>query len=107
MAEAREELWTGMVEVRRLPDCDLLRGSAGAFTWIVTWASNSAEFPDKAARLAASLGLYVFEVEREHPVGHDPSSEVNDEIADLINRAEGNPDAILYGTFHTYRHDNA
>jgi hypothetical protein len=100
------ELWRGLVEVRRLPDSELLRGSAGAFTTIVTWASNSAEFRNKAERLAASLGLYVLGVEGEHPVADDPPL-ASDEVADLLERAGANPSAILYGTFHTYRHDDA
>jgi hypothetical protein len=102
----RQELWRGLVELRRLPDSELLSGSAGAFTTIVTWASNSAEYRNKAERLAASLGLYVFGVEGAHPVADDPPSSA-DEIADLLERAEANPNAILYGTFHTYRSEDA
>jgi hypothetical protein len=94
-------------KVRRLPDSELLRGSPGAFTTIVTRASNSAEFRNKAARFAASLGQYIFGVEGDHTVADDPSTAINDDIADLIERAEGNPNAILYGTFHTYRRDDA
>jgi len=98
----RRELWRGLVELRRLPDSALPPGSVGAFTTIVTWASNPTEFRDKAECLAASLRLYVFGVEGEHPVANDPPGAVN-QIAGLIERAEGNPNAILYGTFYTYR----
>jgi hypothetical protein len=99
--------WRGLVEIRRLPQSDLLRDSVGAFTWIVTWASTAAEFRSQADRLAASLGLYVFGVEGEHPVANDAPCAVNEQVADLIERAEQNPSAILYGTFHTYRSDDA
>ena len=103
----RRELWRGLVELRRLPDSELLRGSAGAYTWIVTWASDSAEFRTRTEMLATSLGLYVFGIEGEHPIDKDECSPDAEEIAELIERAEGNPDAILYGTFHTYPRDDA
>jgi hypothetical protein len=107
LAAARRELWKGLVELRRLPHSDLLHDAAGAFTNIVTWASDAVEFREKAECLADSLGLYVFGVEHEHPVANDMDSAVSEEIADLIERAESNPNAILYGTFHTYPRDQA
>jgi hypothetical protein len=73
----------------------------------VTWASTAAEFRSQAECLADSLGLYVFGVEHEHPVANDTDSAVSEEIADMIERAESNPSAILYGTFHTYLRDQA
>ena len=76
METVRRELWRGLVELRRLPGSDLPPGAVGAFTTIVTWASNTAEFRDKAERLAASLKLYVFGVEGEHPVANDPPGAV-------------------------------
>jgi hypothetical protein len=107
MDTGRREVWRGLVEIRRLPQSDLLRDSAGAFAWVVTWASSAAEFRSQADCLAASLGLYVFGIEGELPVADEAPCAVNDEIADLIERAEQNPNAILYGTFHTYRSDGA
>jgi hypothetical protein len=105
MDTGRRQMWRGLVEIRRLPHSDLLRDSAGAFTWVVTWASTAAEFRNQADRLAASLGLYVFGVEGEHPIADVVPRAFSDEIADLIERAEHNPNAILYGTFHKYRSD--
>jgi hypothetical protein len=103
----RPELWRGLAELRRLPNSDLLRNSAGAFTWIVTWAADAVEFRNRTERVAASLGLYVFGIEAEHPVTLDSAGDISDEVAELIERAEGNPAAILNGTFHTYRRDGA
>jgi hypothetical protein len=107
LTAARRELWKGLVELRRLPNSDLLHDVGGAFTYIVTWASDGVEFREKAECLADSLALYVFGVEHEHPVADDMDSPVSEEIADLIQRAESNPNAILYGTFHTYPRDQA
>jgi len=100
------ELWIGLVEARPLDT--KAYDAAGAFTHIVTWACDAAEFRTKADKILATLDLYVFEVEGEKPLAQwlekrDPS----DEIEDMIQRAESNPNAIVWGTFHRYRVDQA
>jgi hypothetical protein len=103
-----QELWIGLVELRPLPGADLLRGAAGAFTRIVTWASNASEYRQKAELLAKHLNLYVMSVDREEPAASlERRVGFTEEIADLILRAETNPNAILYGTFHRYLSDEA
>lgn len=66
------------------------------------------EFHKKAAKILATLDLYVFGVEGEEPLvqwlkKRDPSGE----IEGMIQRAELNPNAIVWGTFHRYRLDQA
>jgi hypothetical protein len=103
------ELWIGMVELKALPGSDYLTDRAGAFTNIVTWASDAAEFRRNVALLAAKMQLYVVEIENEEPIadrerrGWVPS----EEIEDVIQRARSNQNAIIYSTFHTYRFDTA
>jgi hypothetical protein len=105
---ADRQLWIGLVELRPLPSGDLLLGAAGAFTRVVTWASNTTEYRQKAEVLAEHLNLYVMSVEGEEPVAcMEGRVGLTEEIADLISRAESNPEAILYGTFHTYLFDEA
>ena len=84
------ELWIGLVEAR--PHDPKIYDAAGAFTHIVTWASDASEFRKKAEEVLATLDLYVFGVECEKPLAQwlekrDPS----DEIEDMIQRAEFNP----------------
>ena len=99
------ELWIGLVEAR--PHDRRAYGDAGAFTYIITWARNATEFRKKADRIVATLNLYVVGVEGEEQLvrwleKRSPSGE----IEDMIQRAEVNPNAIVWGTFHRYRADH-
>jgi hypothetical protein len=98
------ELWIGLVEFR--PFDREAYGAAGAFSYIVTWACDAAEFRKTAETIAATLELYVLGVERERPLAKWLETESpREEIEDMIQRAETNPNAIVYGTFHRYRVD--
>ena len=97
-------LWIGLVELKPLNR--QAYGAAGAFTNLVTWAADLAGFRSKAGLIAATLDMYVAEVE-----GAEPLSErrrrcsLTEEVYDMAIRAESNPNAIVYGTFHRYPHD--
>jgi hypothetical protein len=100
------ELWIGLVELRPLNREGY--GAAGAFTNIVTWACDAKEFRKKADRIAATLNLYVIGIEGEESLAQRTNKRIlSGEIEDMILRAESNPSAIVYGTFHTYRSDEA
>jgi hypothetical protein len=99
------ELWIGLVEARSHDRGAY--GAAGAFTYILTWASDATGFRKKADTILATLNLYVAGIEGEEPLARwlekrSPS----DEIEDMIQRAEFNPNAIVWGTFHRYRVDH-
>jgi hypothetical protein len=99
------ELWIGLVEMR--PFDRKAYGAAGAFTNIVTWARDANDFLKKAETIAATLDLYVAGVEDHEPLEERLEKHlVDDEIEDMIQRAEFNPEAIVYGTFHTFRADH-
>lgn len=98
-----QELWIGLVQVRARPNCDVLGSAKGAFFNLITWAASGAEFKKKATMLCDDLGLFVEEVEDEMPVSERQKSVIlSDEIQELVEQAENNPNAILYGTFHTW-----
>lgn len=100
------ELWTGLVEVKPLDQ--KAYGDAGAFTNIVTWATDPETFRQKAETIAATLDMYVMEVERAEPLASRfKNRTMTEEIEDMVLRAESNPMAIVYGTFHRYPHDEA
>ena len=100
------ELWIGVVELKPFNQEEY--GAAGAFTNIVTWACTAAEFRKKADTIAETLNLYVISIEREEPIAERTKKiTVSDEIEDMIERAESNPNAIVYGTFHTYPFNEA
>jgi len=100
------ELWIGMVELRPLkrPASE----PAGAFTNIVTWARDKAEFRTKAEIIAAEFEMYSVEIEDEEPVEQRlKNHSIDEKVEDPIERATLNPDAILYGSFHSYMNDDA
>jgi hypothetical protein len=100
------ELWIGLIEFRPFNREEY--GAAGAFTNIVTWARDTTEFRKKAETIAATLNLYVTGVEDEEPLAvRLAKNTVSAEIEDMIERAEPNPNAIVNGTFHRYRFDEA
>jgi hypothetical protein len=99
-------LWIGLVELRPLDH--KAYGAAGAFTNIVTWACDIIGFREKAATIAESLNMFVVDVDEVEPLSEMSKSwTLTEEIEDMIRRAESNPNAIVYGTFHRYRFDEA
>jgi hypothetical protein len=100
----RLELWSGVVELKPLNREEY--GAVGAFTNIVTWARDAKEFRVKADTIAATLKMYAAQVENVAPIG-DSSDDWPEEFEDMVRRAESNPNAIIYGTFHNYPHDEA
>jgi hypothetical protein len=101
-----KDLWIGLVEVRPLKDTDILTDAKGAFVNLITWASNAAEFRSNAELVLGKLGLFVVEIENPEPVStRRKTAEFEDEIEDMIARAQSNPNAIIYGTFHTWKRD--
>jgi len=99
-------LWIGLVEVTPLNRAAY--GAAGAFTNIITWACDTEGFRQNADRIAATLDMYVANVEGVEPLSErSRRSTLTEEIEDMVRRAETNPDAIVYGTFHRYPFDEA
>ena len=104
--ERQPQLWIGVVEVKPLNRQTY--GAAGAFTNIVTWARDAEEFRTKSEVIAATLEMYVMGVEEAEPVAERTMKcQLTEEIADMVSRAESNPNAIIYATFHTYPFDEA
>ena len=100
------QLWIGLVDLR--PFDRRSYGSAGAFTNIITWASDQESFRSKVENLASSLEMFVIAVEWAEAVAERAKKwNTTEEIDDMIQRAEVNPEAIIYGTFHQYLNDEA
>ena len=101
--EKQQELWIGVVELKPLNR--QAYGAAGAFTNIVTWARDVEEFSEI---IAATLDMYVMDVEDVEPlIQRTAKCRLAEEITDMAFRAESNPNAIIYGTFHRYPFDEA
>jgi hypothetical protein len=104
----RKELWIGLVEVRILKESKSFTDGKGAFVNVVTWATGVDGFKSNAELVLGKLGLVVLEVENPEPVSARRKwAHLDEEIEDIISRAETNPNAIIYGTFHKYLRDDA
>jgi hypothetical protein len=104
-----KQLWIGQVEVRPLEGCDVLDDAKGAFVNIVTWAVDSDEFRSNAELLLEELRLLVIDVVRPElvEVRRSREGDFDEVIEDMIERAQDNPNAIIFGTFHVWEKDDA
>jgi hypothetical protein len=102
------ELWIGVAHIRKLDGCEIMAGAAGAYTNIITWASNEEEFRKKVEIIASKLVVFVVEIEAAEPVSQRKERlGLSGDLGELVESAEHNPNAILYGTFHNYLKDDA
>jgi hypothetical protein len=101
MGANKESIWIGLVEVSPLEDAEVLRDASGAFVNLVTWASNEAEFREKAKIVMDRLRLAIMGVEGVEPVANRGLLE-DKELADIVSRVRNDPSAIIHSTFHTW-----
>jgi hypothetical protein len=95
----RSEVWIGTIEINYFhPDKPDIRKNA--FTVVTTWASNAEEFAAKCNRILEDYGWKLIRVERAAPAPLD--GDYSDEVTDMLERTRSNPNATIYGTFHSY-----
>jgi hypothetical protein len=111
---SQRELWIGLVHLKPVVprDWSAFDGGgdwrdAGAYSNIISWASSREEFRAKAEEVAADCKLYVVGIEEEEPLSNRDPSELNGELEEIVIRAESNPNAIIFGRFFTYPHEDA
>jgi nitrate reductase assembly molybdenum cofactor insertion protein NarJ len=105
--EKQKQIWIGLVGVRSLPESEILKETAGAYVNVLTWASDRTEFQKKARQLMDHLHLMLDTIENPEPLSNRGSiSDLEDNIADIAARVQENPNAIMYGTFHTWTEKN-
>jgi len=95
----RPQIWIGTIEVY-FADSETPSVWKPAFTTVTTWACNSEEFKQKCTRMLDSYGWKLLGIERANPVSDE--DEFSEETEDMLERTKSNPNAIIYGTFHTY-----
>ena len=97
-----EKLWRIRAEIEVKPgDLDLEPGYTRGFMNVVTWATSDQTAQSKLADYLNTFRWKVLGVEESGAITdafpHD--SDMND----LVERAKGNPLAIILVTFHSYR----
>ena len=105
-------LWIGIVEVRSIdPNNELLGDAKGAFVNVVTWASGESEYRHNVELLIKKMAdLFIVDMNNIEPVEEKKRRTAGilaDDVDEIIFRAEANPNAIIYGTFHKYLKDDA
>lgn len=101
------ELWIGMVLLKPLTP-KALKGAAGAFANMITWASSPEQFRKKADTLAAEMDLYVVETEDVEPLAAwRHSYELTEEVEEMVEEAQNDAEAIVFGPFYQYPHEDA
>ncbi len=101
-----ESMWIGLLEVSPHEDAEALCEASGAFVNVVTWASNESQFREKAKIVMDKLRMAIIDVEGAEPLANRGLIE-SEELLDIAARVEGNPNAIIYGTFQTWREEPA
>ena len=105
--ENQKQIWIALFGVRSLPESKVLKNVAGAYVNVLTWASDRAEFEKKAQELMDYLKLVIVKIENPEPLRNRGSIEnLDDDLADIATQVKQNPDAIMYGTFHTWNDKN-
>jgi hypothetical protein len=101
---AKKQIWIGLVGIRPLPDAEVLQEVSGAYTNVLTWASSGTEFAERVRKLMDEMKMIITEIEDAEPLSNRGGVEDFDgEIAESISEVEKNPDAIVYGTFHSWK----
>jgi hypothetical protein len=93
------EIWIGTIEISYF-DWDKPDTKRNAFTVVTTWAANPEQFEQKCKLMLESYGWTLLGIDRSNPAPID--YEFSEEVTDMLERTRVNPNAIIYGTFHTY-----
>jgi hypothetical protein len=96
---SKPDIWIGNIEIS-WSDEKTPTVFRPAFTVVTTWATNPAEFREKCVRMLESYGWKLLDVEQANSVPNEV--EFSEEVEDMLARTRSNPNAIIYGTFHSY-----
>jgi hypothetical protein len=95
------ELWNIRAEILVQPE-DFPSGDTNGFMNIVTWADSAEAAREKIASYFQRFDWHVVGVEEAKVLPLNFAAD-NDEFQEMFDRALTNPDAIICGTFHSYR----
>jgi len=94
-----ETMWLVLAEV--IADTEGSSGSKIGFMNVTTWAGSKEAASSKIEKYLNSFGWHLVLVDKADVV--DDETEYGDVVADMIERTRNNPNAIILGTFHTYK----
>jgi hypothetical protein len=94
------DVWMICVELIAQTGHDSSPSNLG-FMNITMWAGSGETAVGKIRQYIESLGWHLTSVEKAHVVNED--GKYGDVELDQIERTRNNPNAIILGTFHTYK----
>jgi len=94
-------LWNVFAEITVEPT-DFPSGDTAGFMNIVTWADSADTAQRKIAEYLATFNWHIVGVEEASPIKQDFVYD-SDEFQEMVDRASSNPEAIICGTFHSYK----
>jgi hypothetical protein len=94
-----EKMWLVLVEI--VAETDNSLGSKIGFMNITTWADSRGAACSKIEHYLKSFGWHMVSVDKANII--DEQTEYSDDVVDMIDRTRSNPNAIILGTFHTYK----
>jgi hypothetical protein len=98
--ENMEVMWLVLTEI--IADTgDKPSPSKIGFMNVTTWADSKEAATAKIQQYLASFGWHLISVENANVI--DESAIYGEDVAGMIDRTRSNPDAIILGTFHTYK----
>lgn len=95
-----EKMWLVLTEIVAQTG-ELSSRSEIGFMNITTWADSKEKASAKIQKYLESFGWHLISVEEANVI--DGGTAYGEEVADMIGRTRVNPDAIILGTFHTYK----
>jgi hypothetical protein len=100
LLERMETMWLVLTEIVAQTG-DPPSPSEIGFMNVTTWASSEEAASSKIQEYLESFGWHLVSVEQASVI--EEGAEYSEAVADMIERTRNNPDAIILGTFHTYK----
>jgi hypothetical protein len=95
------QLWNVRAEISVQPQ-DFPSGDTVGFMNIITWADSVDSVRTKIDAYFGTFNWQIIGVEEAAPIRENFIYD-DDEFAEMIERARINPDAIICGTFHSFK----
>ncbi len=96
-----QQLWKIFAEITVEPQ-DFPSGDTVGFMNIITWADSTDSARIKIEAYFATFNWHIIGVEESAPIREDFIYD-DDELTDMSERARTNPEAIILGTFYSYK----
>ena len=96
-----QQIWNVRAEIT-VESQDFPSGDTVGFMNIITWADSADSAQTKIEACFATFNWHIIGIEESAPIRENFIYD-DDEFADMIERAKINPEAIICGTFHSYK----